>query len=172
MIHEKSFAIGVTGHRNLPPESLSFIVQEVKLFFEAIKQQHPSATITVLSPLAAGADTLCAKAAVDMGCRLVVPLPMDVQEYRKDFSEAEATAFDHLLAKADDTFVVVPEEPKPEPCERGFYYRQAGIYVVRHCDLLLAIWDGIEKNTPDGAGTYETIKLARKYGVDVKLIKI
>ncbi|MDR0863422.1 MAG: hypothetical protein LBO74_00640 [Candidatus Symbiothrix sp.] len=162
--------IGITGHRHLPPESLPSIQQELKSFYEKIKHQHPSTEITVLSSLAEGADMLCAKMALEMGFRLIVPLPMDAQEYRKDFSKEVAAAFDRLLTKAAQVFVVVPEEPKPEHCERGFYYRQAGIYVARHCDILLAIWDGMEKETPDGAGTYETIKLARKYGVKVKTI--
>ncbi|GHT66867.1 hypothetical protein AGMMS50239_29040 [Bacteroidia bacterium] len=169
-MNENFFTIGITGHRNLPPKSLPSIQQELKSFYEKIKQQHPTAEITVLSSLAAGADTLCAKAALEMGFRLIVPLPMEVQEYRKDFSAEAATEFDCLLTKADQVFVVAPEEPKPEPCERGFYYRQAGIYVAKHCDILLAIWDGVGKEMPDGAGTYETIRLARKYGVTIKTI--
>jgi hypothetical protein len=164
------YTIGITGHRHLPPESLPSIQQELNSFYEKIKHQHPSAEITVLSSLAEGADMLCAKTALELGFRLVVPLPMDAQEYRKDFSEEVAAAFDSLLAKADQVFVVTPEEPKPEPCGRGFYYRQTGIYVARHCDILMAIWDGVEEETLDGAGTYETIRLARKYDVKVKTI--
>ncbi|MDR0865428.1 MAG: hypothetical protein LBO74_10930 [Candidatus Symbiothrix sp.] len=171
-MHLIPFTIGITGRRRLPPDSLPSIQQEVKAFYAEIKQQHPSAEITVLSSLAEGADTLCAKAALEMGFRLIVPLPMDAQEYRKDFPEEVATEFDRLLAKADQIFVVASEEPKPEPCGRGFYYRQAGIYVARHCDILLTIWDGVEKETLDGAGTYETIRLARQYGVKIKQINI
>jgi hypothetical protein len=170
-MHSIPFTIGITGRRRLPPESLPPIQQEVKAFYAEIKHQHPFAEITVLSSMAEGADTLCAKAALEMGFRLVVPLPMDAQEYRRDFSEEVAAEFDNLLAEADQVFVVAQKEPKPEPNERGFYYRQAGIYVAKHCDILLAIWDGVEKKTPDGAGTYETIRLARQYGVKIKQIK-
>jgi hypothetical protein len=97
-----------------------------------------------------------------MGMRLVAALPMNATAYRVDFSNGVALAeFDCLLSMADETFVVTPSESVPDRPERGFFYRQAGIYVTKRCDVLLAVWEGIENDTSDGAGTWETIKLAR-----------
>ncbi|MDR2672450.1 MAG: hypothetical protein LBC35_04025 [Coriobacteriales bacterium] len=234
---QDSFIIGITGHRKLPYEQLPALTEKIRAFYKATAQRHTTKSITVLSPLAEGADTLCAKLALDAGLRLVAPLPMPVAEYRSDFTLSAAVEFDRLLSLASEVFVVSPNEPvvpsceftvppnepvvpssyefaippnepvvppcKPSPTQtimdmstgtganqknrvytkttrgteagkgavgrsvggdRGFCYRQAGIYVARHCDMLLAVWDGVKKNTQDGAGTWETIKLAQEEG--------
>jgi len=162
-LKKSPFVIGITGHRQLPPEQLHALTVEIQAFYEEKKAQHNVKNITVLSPLAEGADMLCAKLALDADLRLVVPLPMNALEYRKDFSESAAAMFDCLLSRADQVFVVSPEEPVPAGHTRGFYYRQAGLYIAKHSDVLLAVWDLQERNSSDGAGTWETIKLAQGF---------
>ena len=165
---ENDYIIGVTGHRVLPDESVPVITQSVRDFFQEIKTTYSESRITVLSPLAEGADILCAKIAPDFGMRLVVPLPMPEHEYLMDFSDKED--FFLLTAEADDVFVVKPEEPVPARPTTGFYFRQAGLYVAKNCDVLLAIWDGIKRNSPDGAGTWATIQAARQFGKPIRQI--
>ena len=165
-----TYTIGVTGHRRLPPEHVSALTSEIQAFYQAEIARHGAENITVLSSLAEGADTLCARLALDAGLRLVVPLPMDALEYRKDFSESAAAEFDGLLSQASEVFTAPPEEPIPPNPPRGFSYRQAGMYVAKTCDVLLAVWDGAERDTPDGAGTWETMKLARAFGKPVHLV--
>jgi len=148
----------------LPVECIPALSAEILAFYQKEIAQHGAENVTVLSHLAEGADTLCASLALEAGLRLAIPLPMDMQEYRKDFSEEAAAEFDRLLSLAELVFVVQPEDPVPPDPQRGFYYRQAGIYVANNCDVLLAVWDGLERDTPDGAGTWETVKLARKAG--------
>jgi len=156
--------IGVTGHRHPPPERLPALTAKIQAFFQEETSRYGAEQLTVFSSLSTGADTLCAKLALDAGLRLVVPLPMSALKYRKDFPEAAVAEFDCLLSLADEVFVVQPEEMLPPDPLRGFYYRQAGIYVAKHCDVLLAVWDGTERDTPDGAGTWETVKLAQGFG--------
>jgi len=164
--------IGITGHRHLPSERLLSLTEEIQACYQEEKRRNGAERINVLSSLAEGADTLCAKLALEVGLRLTVPLPMNAPEYRKDFSEPAAAAFDHLLSLADHVFVVSPEELIPLNPPRGFYYRQAGIYVAKHCDILFAVWDGLEQNTSDGAGTWETVKLAQEFGKEVKHLAV
>ena len=163
-MEKNSYTIGITGHRHLPQERIPALIAEVQAFYEEKSAQYGFENIVVLSSIAEGADTVCAKLALDSGFRLVVPLPMPVDEYRKDFMETAKIEFDYLLSKADEVFVVEPTEDVPTELSRGFFYRQAGIYVVKNCDVLLAVWDGVEKDTKDGAGTWETVKLARGFG--------
>ena len=161
------FLIGVTGHRDVSPEHIPLLEQAVYDLLREIIVDLPFEEITVLSSLAEGADQLCARAALAAGLSLTVPLPMDACEYRKDFSEERALEFDRLCGLADNVFAVTPGENIPAEPNRGFYYRQAGLYVAKRCHILLALWDGVKKETADGAGTYETIKLA----LDISSIK-
>ena len=167
---EKDFIIGVTGHRVLPGDNIPEIKRSVNEFYREIKTANRERSITVLSPLAEGADILCARIALDHGMRLVAPLPMPVQEYLKGFFDSGD--FYRLSSTADEVFVVEPEESVPAHPETGFYYRQAGLYVAKSCDILLAVWDGIERSSPDGAGTWETIRSARQYGKKIHQILI
>lgn len=152
--------IGVTGHRNIAPGDAERLRGIAHTFFTGLQARYPHTPIEVLSSLAAGADMVCARAALDAGCTLSVPLPMERADYESDFSEEEKHEFDSLLQLAAGHFVAPHVEPKRG--DRGFYYRQAGIYIAEHAHLLLALWDGEVKLTPEGGGTYETVDLMRK----------
>jgi hypothetical protein len=166
------FIIGVTGHRKLPEERLPSISRSIKDFYFSMWREHGK-RVAVMSSLAEGADTLCARLALDMEMRLVAALPMNATEYRVDFSDGVTLAeFDCLLSMADETFVVAPSEDVPEGAGRGFYYRQAGIYVAKRCDVMLAVWGGVENETPDGAGTWETVKLARAFSKGIFYVPV
>jgi hypothetical protein len=162
--------LAVAGHRKLPEARLPAIAQSIKAFLAEAKAAHGA--VTVLSSCAEGADTLCAFLALELGLRLIVPLPMSAEEYRKDFPSHAAAEFDHLLSRADQVFTAPPEEPVPDDPPRGFFYRQAGIYAAKYGDALLAVWDGVEYNTLDGAGTWETIRLAKQFGKPVHYISV
>jgi len=170
MSNQKQYIIGVAGHRKLMSECIAELTADIEAFYRDVMKKHGLAT--VWSPLAVGADTLCAKLALDAGLRLVVPLPMSVPEYRESFSGEAEDELDCLLSLADRVFVVQPEETVPPNPQRGFYYRQAGIYVAKHCDILLSLWDGIQRDTPDGAGTWETIKLAQGVGKPIHHVAV
>lgn len=146
--------IGVTGHRDLRQQDLPLLRRTVHTELEKLKTACPHSKFVMLNSLAAGADSLCAEEALKLGFRLVCPLPMDAEEYRKDFSGDELTAFEGLLKKADEVFVAPHTEPEKD--SRDYLYRQAGIYVAAHSHVLLALWDGSPAK-PDGCGTAEAV---------------
>ncbi len=156
------FKIGITGHRDIASAHVAALEAAVRAFYE----RYLSIDSVVLSSLAKGADQLCARVALQVGLSLVVPLPMEAVEYRKDFSPAAAETFDDLCAKAQEVFVVTPCEENVAG-RRGFYYRQAGLYIAAQCDVMLALWDGKQALHTDGAGTFETIRLAKMYDKEV-----
>lgn len=170
------FAVGVTGHRRLSQDQMMKAAQAIRTFFAEIEETHGEKEILLLSSLAEGADCLCAKLGLEFEWRLLAVLPMNASEYRKDFSihSKVAEEFDCLLSMADEVLVVLEdsEERLSAQPSRGFYYRQAGIYVVKHCDVLLAVWDGEKRETPDGAGTWETMKLAREFGKEIRAVRV
>ena len=146
--------IGVTGHRDLRQQDIPILRRMVRAELEKLKNGYPHSELVMLNSLASGADSLCAEEALPLGFRLVCPLPLPVEEYRKDFDEAEIRVFERLLSSAESVFVAPDLEP--ERPDRDFRYRQAGLFVASHCHGLLSLWDGSVAK-PDGCGTAEIV---------------
>ncbi|HEY7783651.1 MAG TPA: hypothetical protein VIB00_02950 [Pyrinomonadaceae bacterium] len=146
--------IGVTGHRVLTNvESLSAGIDEA---IDRIQEVFSSADLVVVSALAEGADRLVAiRVLTRPRARLVVPLPLPLKEYVRDFSStASKKEFLGLLALATD----VVEPPRIQ--NRQDAYAAVGDYVVRNCNVLLAVWNG--EPAKGAGGTAETVALARR----------
>lgn len=114
---------------------------------------------------------MVASVALDRGAILIAPLPMPLEEYRKDFqfglTPNALSEFDRLLARA----AAAPEMPlldgatiealRDDARRRAMQYREAGLYIVRHCQILLALWDGGESDVKTG-GTAEIVRRQRE----------
>jgi hypothetical protein len=67
---------GITGHRDPRPGDLPALEQRVCELFTQFQQRYPNTPLTLLSPLAEGADRLAARVALRCGLCLVAPLPL------------------------------------------------------------------------------------------------
>ncbi len=146
--------VGVVGHRRLPnvESELRSVVRELLLNF---RNRYPSTRIVLLSALAEGADRLVAREALELGFSLVVPLPMQREEYEKDFATPESLAdFRSLLGRAESTFVVRPAVATSR-ADRTTAYANCGAYIAGRCVELIALWDG--EDSPTG-GTAEVVR--------------
>jgi hypothetical protein len=147
--------LGVAGHRRLPDsgDALGRVVRELLLDF---RNRYPSTRIVVLSSLAEGADRLVAREALALDCSLVVPLPMERQEYEKDFATPESLAdFRALLLRAESVFVVRSPVAESSVDGRAVAYANCGAYIAGECAELIALWDG--EDSPTG-GTAEVVR--------------
>src|SRR6185437_8486395 len=97
------------------------------------------------------------------GARLIVPLPMPREDYMQDFQTDESRAeFMDLLEQADLHFELhlvhgtSENTIKGDNVDRAHQYAHVGAYIVRHCQILIALWDGVE-STAEG-GTAEIVK--------------
>ena len=93
--------VGVTGHRALREKDIPELRAKVKKELEELASKCPHSELVMLNAAASGADQLCAEIALELGIRLVCPIPFPVDEYRRDFSEEETAVFDGLIRKAD-----------------------------------------------------------------------
>jgi hypothetical protein len=95
---------------------------------------------------------------------------MPVEEYRRDFlpglKETAAAEFDELLSKAVGV-PIVPfvsgnslEAVREDPTKRDEQYQAVGIFIARHCHVLLALWDGNERQAAIG-GSAQIVKFKR-----------
>lgn len=140
--------IGVTGHRDLVLKGIPRIRESLTALFTCLRKQYPHTPLRLLSPLAEGADRLVAEVALQHGAELVVPLPMPDAEYRKDFPDTLAE-FEALKARAAVVYTLPPPRAAQNPnadfsgAHRDECYEQVGLYVVRHAQLIVALWDGV-----------------------------
>ena len=158
-----ALVVGVTSHRDLEPTQLPALRARLVEVLTGLRVEYPALSLAVLSPLAEGGDQLVAEVGLELGARLVVPLPLPAEMYAEDFlSPGSRARFHQLLAHAEVIPLAMPAiEPHalrtPGPL-RDWQYLQAGLYVANHCHVLLALWDG----RSDG-GTGGTAQIVRYY---------
>ncbi len=159
-IRKIPLVVGLAVQRDLPDEYAQLLSQKVAAQLFALKKTYKSTEIIVLSTLARGMASLCARAALSAGCTLRGALPMEAERYMDEFPEGEAREeYRSLLSSCESSFTV-PEYAVPTPVAlrnvfgkvsyavpAAHYHEQAAIYIAKHCHLLLACWDG--KKRPD-----------------------
>lgn len=154
--------IAVTGHRIL--DDSNPIIAGVDKTLHSIKTSFKTEHIVVLSPLAEGADRIIAERALAIGgTKLIAVLPLPVESYQDDFqSPSSIKEFQDLLQLADEVIEL------PRIINREESYRNVGKYLVAHCDVLIAIWDGQPARGP--GGTAEVVASARDRNLPVAWI--
>jgi len=180
--------IGVTGHRVLDNETelkkqLNEVLKTeiIKLFDNDSltllnKNLITPVTYSIVTPLAEGADRLVAETVLEydtMSCIEVV-LPLTLSDYKKTFNNPEDSEFFELYNKARYVKQLRSHNLESDPrisqnatetniehkieIARQVAFEKAGRYIVNHCDVLIAIWDG-EKSQGIG-GTNDIIEYA------------
>jgi len=148
--------IGVTAHRpgaSLPASELGRVrAQVADLVGRAAKTVHnvqeqhrfvysaePPLMVAV-SALAEGGDRIFAEEALRAGCQLDVVLPFARDIYEQDFGTPESRErFRDLTARARAVFEIDSASPDDD---RSAAYEAAGLVMLDHVDLVIAIWDG------------------------------
>lgn len=157
--------VGVTSHRNIPAREMEPVWQRVRDFFARLRNEYPGLPLVVLSSLAEGGDQWVAEEAIASGIRLIAPLPLKREQYALDFEPGDARdRFEYLCSKAE--LIELPtlssedgasaRADAPTGHERDLHYLQAGMFISRHCHILLAIWDG--KTTERTGGTAQIVR--------------
>jgi hypothetical protein len=169
-------SVGVTGHRAdvLPAASVEGLrsrIREVLLLVAAAgrhllqKEQDCFAPLPprlrFVSPIADGADQIAAEVALELGWELQAVLPFGRSEYRASLAnDAARERFDALLGGATCTL----ELPGDTDRELDAYV-MTGRATVAHCDMLIAVWDGLPPRGRGGTG--EVVQLAITRGTAV-----
>jgi hypothetical protein len=167
--------IGTTGHRDLRPQDVPVLEREVGAIIDRLRSdslgEDNETPIVLISALAEGADRLVARVALAMGVKLIAPLPLPIAEYRRDFepglSPDAAAEFDQLLSEASAAPVMSftagnsLDAVRTDSDKRAEQYRAVGLFIVQHCDVLIALWDGNEHDMAVG-GTGEVVTFKRE----------
>ena len=174
--------IGITGHRTLDdPEAIQMMVKRAidseieKLFpeksrstIERVRRDGiTEISFRVLSPLAEGADRMVARAILaEPDARLDAVLPMTIEDYLEDFSTEESRAeFRELLSRSRKPVCLRTRRLSDDRHDlsdqnelRRDSYARVGQYIVDHCDVMVAVWDGLPAR--GRGGTAEIVQYA------------
>jgi len=174
-------SVGVTGHRKnaVPKEACDALKERIRTALSLLVQCAAAVQakerefytdeplrLRFVSPLADGADQIAARVAIDLGFDLHAVLPFAREAYRRELADSEARdAFDELLRAATCVLELPGEHEVPIDA-----YVMTGRATVAHCDMMLAIWDGL---APRGrGGTGEVVELAVVNGTPVVHVPI
>jgi hypothetical protein len=175
MTNRVPLVIGVTGHRDLRSQDVPALEREVCAIITRMQRDYVGegneTPLVLISALAEGADRVVARVALAMGLQLIAPLPLPAAEYKRDFepglTPGAAAEFDQLLSQAVATPVMSftagnsLEAVRTDANKRAEQYRAVGLFIVQHCDVLIALWDGNENDKAIG-GTGEVVTFKRE----------
>ena len=176
-----ALTVGVTGHRleALAEERRGPVAARIAAALQVL-EEHARALhareaalfapdpplFTLVSPLADGADQMAAEAALARGWRLQAVLPFDRASYIRDFSDDHSCRrFDEMVS-GTSCLLELPGDPD-DPLEA---YVMAGRATVAHCDILIAVWDGLPPRGRGGTG--EIVELAIGRGTAIIRIPV
>ncbi|HET9168740.1 MAG TPA: hypothetical protein VFN97_04860 [Actinospica sp.] len=146
--------IGLTGHQEMPLIAFEYAERELRRLLA--DDPDPRG----MCSLAAGADQLFARLVLEAGGSLHAVIPS--RDYDRTFGPADLATYRELLAAAAETTVLDYDEPG-EPA-----YYAAGLYVVEHCDLLAAVWNGEPARGLGGTG--DIVRYAGTVGRPVTIL--
>ena len=171
-----ALTVGITGHRlgGLAGVRVGAIGDEIALALDTVEAEalalfnreaglfaKAAPVLTLVSPLADGADQMAAEAGLARGWRLQAILPFARATYIRDFEGHESQARFISLIERADCVLELPGDPDDD----AEAYMAAGRATIAHCDVLIAIWDG---KPPRGrGGTAEVVHLAVAQGTPV-----
>ncbi len=145
--------VAVTGHRDLSADEVPRLRESVHGFLSHLVEEYPDLQIELLSGMAAGADQLVVEQALSLGLPVVAVLPLEVEEYCKDFADG-GRVLRSLLEHCE--VVTMPrlqgEDPTVDPEARARHYAHLGVFLSNHCQVLLALWDGKPSDHTGGTG--------------------
>ena len=151
--------IGVVGHLDVIT-TVEHRIQIEKLFKD-LATKYPYSPVYLFSSIAEGADRYVASIFLELKRKneeyrekfeLIVPMPFELDEYKKDFDDVSDKEFDGLLKQAKRSFCVGYDGKE---INRPQQYLKTGKLVADSSLILIALWDGEAGKT---GGTADIVK--------------
>lgn len=136
--------VGVTGHSNLTDQTSELARGEL------IEMLHPLAGDLIgITCLARGADQIFADAVLHLGGKLKVIVP--AEDYFTSISDPVSREHCEVYLSAAEATIAMDFKKSGQQA-----YLAASRYLVDHCDVLIAVWDGSA-----ASGTADAVAYAR-----------
>lgn len=148
--------LAFTGHRGLPDD----VGRLVDKALRAELERFEAADLLGYSSLADGADTLFARAVLDLGGRLVAIIP--AADYRDALPASHRPVLDDLIAQAVEVVTLDFPESTSES------HMAAARWFLDQAEELVAVWDGQPARGYGGTG--DIVALARDRQIPVSVV--
>ena len=155
----ESLRVGVTGHRFLDEKREPVILEAIEKAIDHVVQAYPDHYLTVLSPMALGADLMVTRALLGREDTWLIPvLAVPREEYIFDLGETDKHHEDYGSAEQRQEFRhwlserAVDVIEMPPSATRNEAYLSTGEFIAKHCDVMIALWDGQPAKGLGGTG--------------------
>lgn len=154
----KSYVIGITGHRDLNESTSTQLAVKIQQFLDEIITLLPNTPIEIITGMADGADRILAKEAINKGLNIHAVLPMSEAEYKADFSDESWQDYQKILTNTLVRTTVLAVEnidnikAQEQGSERNKYYHALAQYLVEQSNVIIAVWDGVNRGLKGGTG--------------------
>lgn len=148
--------VGVTGHMNLTPPTVSLVRRAIHDTLDTLGEE-----VSGVSCLAAGADSIFAEEVIARGGKLIAVVPAADYRHNK-VTEEHAPTFDALIEQAAEIRIL------PFQTANRDAYAAANEELLRTVDVLFAVWDGVPG--ADVGSTSALVAQARRQGVAVRVV--
>jgi len=153
------FVIGLIGHRELVSGELPKLQEAFDNYLEKILDSLKFTPVLVLTSVAEGADRLAHKSRFRNRIQICSILPLDVNEYVKDFKgRKKRVEFQSIIEDSEFVIALARNKiiKKPSITERNKSYRDCALWICDNANSLYAVWDG--KSARGIGGTADTVK--------------
>jgi hypothetical protein len=163
------FLVAVTGHRDLRPQDLDLLRQEVRAIFSGMRKRMPNTPLILLTGLAEGADQLVAEVALEQNVLLAAAIPMPVAIYKEQMTEQAQQKLDGLLALSLLQIMIplegqTAQQLRTSEAARAECYEALARFLSRYGQSLIALWDG--RNSQKPGGTSSIVHYVRSGALD------
>ena len=156
--------LGCTGHRDLnriKGFDEETVRSKVRTYLRELEETHK---LVLYSGFADGADLLFAEEAIKCGIDVIAVLPCSWKAFMKEHTDG-GIKFMQILGQTKEVKI------KPNHLRR---YEDMSRYIIKQCDEMLVLWDGVELPLVDEngkdlnrGGTYDTLMAAKSVGKQV-----
>ena len=144
--------VGILGPRAISDIEAACIKSAVGEVLPPLAQSYPHSDVIAVTSMAAGTDTVAAQTAHELGYPVVALLPLEADDYARDFGDHEASLSDRL-AVTRGWWV----NPGAEST-RDARYQSCGRLLARLSTTMLVAWNGAPPKKP--GGTADTLYFA------------
>lgn len=163
-VPELSLFVGVSGPRRVGEEAAPALSGQIESVLKRLETDAAGIRRVLLSSLADGFEQLFVELALKRKWEVIAALPMPCEDYVLEFAtQAQRDAFAKLRSRCSATIEIPwPAVRDADPAAaREKQYREHAIFLARHSQVVVAMWDGVAQRPAAADHTAYVVELCK-----------